>query len=140
MAENRRLRSYRDEEALITTDKTNEPITNINNEFKDQHKCLEYIFKQAEGKIGIYPITFEDVKRLANIKDHPNIEYDTESMFMKSQDYHTARMNVAYDFCSKALRIPSHMITIFNVKCCIHPKDKIFWLSVRKEFATWMFI
>ena len=63
-----RLGSYRDDKTKDTDEKDSENADdkNINNEFKDQHKILETMFTEAEGKIGIFPVTYENIKRLAN--------------------------------------------------------------------------
>ena len=114
--------------------------SNINEEFNDNKEILTKMFKEAENRIGIFPVTFEDVRDLANRNCHPNIDSDSPSMFEKSQEYHNARMSVGYDFCQSVLHIPSHMINIFDANFCKFPKDRILWLKVTKDFAQQMFM
>ena len=59
------------------------------------------MMNDARTKIGIFPVTTEDVKFFWNPDKHGNIENLGESQILYDQEFHYERMVTANDFCKK---------------------------------------
>ena len=80
---------------------------------------------EARTKIGIFPVTDQDVRFFCDPTVHPNLENNGESRILYDQDYYYERKVTAYDFCEYALNLPQNSLTMNDVHMCTKAKDRI---------------
>ena len=84
------------------------------------------IFKEARGKIGLYPIGIEDIKKYGD-QDVDDIEIMTKYSQIES------RHKAAQEFLMKQMHFQIGEITIHTIKMASNWNSKIMWIEVGEQ-------
>ena len=101
------------------------PTTKVNNNFTPPKKN-EDIFKEARGKVGLYPIGIEQIREFVK-DDSDDVEIMTKFQHIE------ARHSAAQDFLSKQMHFQFNEIKIQTIKMARNWSSNIMWIEVGEE-------
>ena len=99
------------------------------------------LFSDAKQRVGVFPVTWEDIKFFSGLNNHPTLDSDSPTKFCYAPEYHQERMMVGRDFIHHALEIQFQSIpTITDAKMCLDKDARILWLDINEDFIRKMFM
>ena len=97
------------------------------------------MLNEARSKMGLFPVTVEDIRFIAAQGDHPNVKEDDDNKILYGPDYYPARIQTGKDFCCYALEMHPSSINVFDFRMCVDANQKIMWITVTPDLAKRIF-
>ena len=99
--------------------------------------CPEDIMNESKRKIGIAPITADNIRDW--VEDEDSQENDQDTKLFKANSHHIPRMNAAVMILEEKLKNPMSEIVLIDAKICREPEKGIMWLECSESFVKRIF-
>ena len=93
----------------------------------------EDLFEDARGKIGIYPIDVNNIKKFSENKD------DIDSNYLMEFNHINARNSAAEEFLTDQLKFHVNEILIRHIKMSQAEDSRIMWIDIGEQNVRRLF-